>query len=47
MSTTLPAALANPAATHAVVVGGGTMGADVAVVLARARCHTTVVEPDA
>ncbi|OZI49300.1 3-hydroxyacyl-CoA dehydrogenase [Bordetella genomosp. 4] len=39
--------LANPAATHAVVVGGGTMGADVAVVLARAHCRTTVIEPDA
>ena len=37
---TLPA----PAHTHAVVVGGGIMGADVALVLARAGCHTTVVE---
>lgn len=34
-----------PSATRAVVVGGGTMGADVAVVLLRARCATTVVEP--
>lgn len=36
-----------PGAAHAVVVGGGTMGADVAVVLARALCRTTVIEPDA
>ncbi|MBO1110518.1 3-hydroxyacyl-CoA dehydrogenase family protein [Bordetella petrii] len=47
MNAPQPAPLASPAATHAVVVGGGTMGADVAVVLARARCRTTVVEPDA
>jgi len=47
MSATPECGLANPAATHAVVVGGGTMGADVAVVLARAHCRTTVVEPDA
>jgi len=33
-----------PAHTHAVVVGGGIMGADVALVLARAGCHTIVVE---
>ncbi|TXI89407.1 3-hydroxybutyryl-CoA dehydrogenase [Cupriavidus sp. H19C3] len=39
--------LAGPGASHAVVVGGGTMGADVAVVLARALCRTTIVEPDA
>ena len=39
--------LARPGAAHAVIVGGGTMGADVAVVLARALCRTTVVEPDA
>ena len=37
-------ALPNPGAAHAVVVGGGTMGADVAVVLTRASCHTTVIE---
>ncbi len=37
---TLPA----PARTHAIVVGGGIMGADVALVLARAGCHTVVVE---
>ncbi len=36
-----------PAKTHAVVVGGGIMGADVALVLARAGCHTTVVEQGA
>ncbi|AOB27170.1 MULTISPECIES: 3-hydroxyacyl-CoA dehydrogenase family protein [Bordetella] len=40
-------ALGRPGASHAVVIGGGTMGADVAVVLARALCRTTVVEPDA
>lgn len=40
-------ALPNPGAAHAVVVGGGTMGADVAVVLTRAACRTTVIEPDA
>nr|MBA3478232.1 NAD-binding protein [Lautropia sp.] len=33
-----------PASTRAVVVGGGTMGADIAVVLARARCRATVIE---
>ncbi|MCP3020861.1 3-hydroxyacyl-CoA dehydrogenase family protein [Cupriavidus basilensis] len=38
--------LAAPGTAHAVVVGGGTMGADVAVVLTRAHCRTTVVEPD-
>ncbi|MHA7683692.1 3-hydroxyacyl-CoA dehydrogenase family protein [Cupriavidus sp. PET2-C1] len=38
--------LATPGTAHAVVVGGGTMGADVAVVLTRAHCRTTVVEPD-
>jgi 3-hydroxybutyryl-CoA dehydrogenase len=36
-----------PAHSHAVVVGGGTMGADVAVVLARGGCRVTVVEPHA
>ncbi|MEK8047980.1 3-hydroxyacyl-CoA dehydrogenase family protein [Ideonella margarita] len=35
----------NPLGMPAVVVGGGTMGADVAVVLARGGCHVTVVEP--
>lgn len=43
--TTSP--LGDPRAAHAVVVGGGTMGADVAVVLTRALCRTTVIEPDA
>lgn len=42
-----PPILSRPGAAHAVVVGGGTMGADVAVVLTRALCRTTVVEPDA
>ncbi len=37
--------LGAPSAARAVVVGGGTMGADVAVVLLRAHCRTTVVEP--
>ncbi len=36
--------LGAPGATRAVVVGGGTMGADVAVVLLRAGCRTVVVE---
>ena len=34
----------NPSSIRAVIVGGGTMGADIAVVLARAGCRTTVVE---
>ncbi|CAG2135355.1 3-hydroxyadipyl-CoA dehydrogenase [Cupriavidus yeoncheonensis] len=42
-----PVPLDRPGVAHAVVVGGGTMGADVAVVLTRAMCHTTVIEPDA
>ena len=33
-----------PSSIRAVIVGGGTMGADIAVVLARAGCRTTVVE---
>ena len=36
---------AHPKNTHAVVVGAGTMGADVAVVLARGGCRVTVVDP--
>lgn len=36
-----------PRHSHAVVVGAGTMGADVAIVLARAGARVTVVEPDA
>ena len=38
---------AQPRNVHAVVVGGGTMGADVAIVLARGGCRVTVVEPQA
>lgn|SRR5690606_26581988 len=41
---TAPAHFFRPSRSHAVVVGGGTMGADVAVVLCRAGCHTTLVE---
>jgi 3-hydroxybutyryl-CoA dehydrogenase len=33
-----------PSATRALIVGGGTMGADIAVVLARAGCRATVLE---
>ena len=44
MTPTHHLALPAPARAHAVVVGGGIMGADVALVLARAGCHTTVVE---
>lgn len=33
-----------PSTSRAVIVGGGTMGADIALVLARAGCRTTVVE---
>ena len=36
---------AHPKNVHAVVVGGGTMGADVAVVLARGGCRVTVIDP--
>ena len=35
----------HPSMAHTVVVGGGTMGADVAVVLARGGARVTVVEP--
>jgi len=35
-----------PSQSHAVVVGAGTMGPDVAAVLARAGCHVTVVDPN-
>ena len=38
-------ALPAPSRTCALVAGGGTMGADVALVLARAGCHTLVLEP--
>lgn len=37
----------SPRDVHAVVVGGGTMGADVAIVLARGGCRVSVVEPQA
>ncbi|MGB6103452.1 MAG: 3-hydroxyacyl-CoA dehydrogenase NAD-binding domain-containing protein [Pusillimonas sp.] len=37
--------LGAPSAIRAVVVGGGIMGTDVAVVLLRAHCPTVVVEP--
>ncbi len=37
---------AHPKNTHAVVVGGGTMGADVAIVLARGGCRVTVIDPN-
>jgi 3-hydroxybutyryl-CoA dehydrogenase len=40
-STLLPE---RPRDCHAVVVGGGTMGADVAIVLARGGCRVTVVD---
>jgi 3-hydroxybutyryl-CoA dehydrogenase len=33
-----------PSTTRAAVIGGGTMGADIAMVLARAGCRATVVE---
>ncbi len=36
--------LEKPSASTALVVGGGTMGADVAMVLARAGCRTVVME---
>ncbi len=35
----------HPRHTHAVVIGAGTMGADVAVVLARGGCRVTVTDP--
>lgn len=35
----------HPKNIHAVVIGGGTMGADVAIVLARGGCRVTVVDP--
>lgn len=41
---TAPAHFFRPSRSRAVVVGGGTMGADVAVVLCRAGCRTTIVE---
>lgn len=44
---TAPAHFFRPSRSRCVVVGGGTMGADVAVVLCRAGCHTTIVESNA
>lgn len=41
-TTILPS---QPRGLHAVVIGAGTMGADVAIVLARAGCRVTVTEP--
>ncbi len=38
--------LVRPSKAFAVIAGGGTMGADVAVVLLRARCKTLVFEPN-
>ena len=37
---------AHPRHTHTAVIGAGTMGADVAVVLARGGCQVTLVEPN-
>lgn len=45
-SNTDSPAFPKPFRAHALVVGGGTMGADVALVLARAGCRTEVLEPD-
>ncbi|RYE95195.1 MAG: hypothetical protein EOO78_24275, partial [Oxalobacteraceae bacterium] len=39
------AGLPAPSRACALVAGGGTMGADVALVLARAGCRTLVLEP--
>ena len=36
---------AHPKDLHAVVIGAGTMGSDVAIVLARGGCRVTVVDP--
>ncbi len=45
VSPTEPILPAHPRGVHAVVVGGGTMGADVAIVLARGGCRVTVTDP--
>ena len=37
----------HPRHTHAVVIGAGTMGADVAIVLSRGGCRVTVTDPHA
>ncbi|MES2758493.1 MAG: 3-hydroxyacyl-CoA dehydrogenase NAD-binding domain-containing protein [Pseudomonadota bacterium] len=44
MNNASPPALPKPAHACALVVGGGTMGADVALVLARGGCRTIVME---
>lgn len=46
MPNDLPNILPKPSQACAIVVGGGTMGADVALVLARAGCRTVVLEPN-
>lgn len=46
-SSAAPTLPAQPRGLHAVVVGGGTMGADVATVLVRGGCRVSVVEPQA
>ncbi|HEY8608322.1 MAG TPA: 3-hydroxyacyl-CoA dehydrogenase NAD-binding domain-containing protein [Noviherbaspirillum sp.] len=43
---TMTTGLSKPGRACALVVGGGTMGADVALVLARAGCRTLVLEPN-
>jgi 3-hydroxybutyryl-CoA dehydrogenase len=47
MSNPTLARLSAPSQCHAVIVGGGTMGADVAVVLSRAQARVTLVESNA
>lgn len=44
---TMTTGLPKPGRACALVIGGGTMGADVALVLARAGCRTLVLEPNA
>ncbi|MFM7026605.1 MAG: 3-hydroxyacyl-CoA dehydrogenase family protein [Limnohabitans sp.] len=44
-ASTAPLLPDQPRNIHAVVVGGGTMGADVAIVLARGGCRVSVIEP--
>jgi 3-hydroxybutyryl-CoA dehydrogenase len=47
MTTAARLLLPNPARAHVAVIGGGIMGADVALVFARAGCRTVIVEPSA
>ena len=47
MSAVQPALLPAPARACALIVGGGTMGADVAMVFARAGCRSIVLESSA